>query len=60
MRQLKEIVVVSADTKRGAAVSGVVEAGNDGERLRKHALLHFAGDLHFAVEAFAVSSFGGE
>ena len=56
----QEIVIVSANAERGAAVSGVVEAGNGRQRLREQALLHFARDFDLAIQTLALRDFVGD
>ena len=56
----EDVVVVAANALRGAACAVDAVAGKRGELLREEALLHFAGDLDFAVDAFAAGGFAGE
>jgi hypothetical protein len=56
----EDVVVVAADAESGAAGAGERGAGNDGHFLREKALLDFAGDLHFAIDALALGGFRGE
>ena len=56
----EDIVVVAANTLRGAARAVDAVAGERGKLLREEALLHLAGDLDFAVDALAARGLAGE
>ena len=41
-------------------MSGETDAVDSGKFLRKQALLHLAGNFHFAMDAFALRGFAGQ